>query len=74
MNKYYLSWSFIFNLIPRKCPWVVKCEGEKDTWIFRTEEEARKWIKDRNDGVLMQVSTCELETWKKHQAKMEKSQ
>jgi len=69
-KKYYLSWSAIFNMIPRHNgktkPWVVKCEGSKDTWIFETEDEAREWIANQSDGELAGFSDSEKAIWNKY--------
>ena len=64
-KQYYIIWSYIYNLINHKDgikkPWVVKCEGSMETWIFPTLGNAKEWVAKQDDGDLCGTDTSEME-------------
>lgn len=64
MKQYDITYSAVF-MMAHGTPWVVQCEGEKDCWNFKTEQEARDFVTAKGDGKLRSVRRGEQKTYER---------
>jgi hypothetical protein len=50
--------------------WPERPDGVVQTWVFRTREDARKWLKSRSDGIVRAVLSCEPFSWTRSRGSM----